>query len=217
MDTNGGFHTNTETNEGDKGGVGGGKRKIALRVKTFSFFVFLRLVPLIFLQQHSAATFHTKLWGGRCDIDSPAMIRPGTHAFFTHWFCGCNSDICTRSAMTSAAWQWQSLPPLWNQSVHSRLHRSLKKGPNLQPHESSTLPTKFLLLLFYVTALSLATGHSAGGRRMESTEPRWKETDRWKAKYMEKNLSSATPSNMNIKGTELVLNRNVDSERPTRD
>jgi len=43
MDTNGGFHTNTETNEGDKGGgglKGGGKRKIALRVKTFSFLFF---------------------------------------------------------------------------------------------------------------------------------------------------------------------------------
>jgi len=64
MDTNGGFHTNTETNEGDKGGGdwGGGKKKIALRDKTFSFFVFLRLVPPIFLP-HCAATFHTKLRG----------------------------------------------------------------------------------------------------------------------------------------------------------
>lgn len=83
MDTNGGFHTNTETNEGDKGVDWGGGREKSHCVLKHSLFCFSKIgSPNFFTALRRYFPYETA--GGRCDIDSPAMIRPGTHAFFTH-------------------------------------------------------------------------------------------------------------------------------------
>jgi hypothetical protein len=150
MDTNGGFHTNTETNEGDRGGWMGEGREKSHCVLKRSLFCFSKIGSPNFFYSTAPLLSIRNCGGkeGRCDIDSPAMIRPRTHAFFTHWFCGCNSDICTRSAMTSAAWQWQSLPPLWNQcsfSSSQRLkRRSLSPATGIQ-HTPNKIPSVAVL------------------------------------------------------------------------
>jgi hypothetical protein len=91
MDANG-FHTNKQVKE-ENGEGRGKKRKIALRVKSSSFF--LGLVPLFY---SNMPLLSIRNRGGRWEIDSPTMIRSRTHALFTHRFQQCKSGTSTSSS-----------------------------------------------------------------------------------------------------------------------